>query len=237
MAKRFSLRQFFNSHPLLDRTRINTLACTAAKSTMWYTGMFNSTQLFSRAAEDVLFGPNRRPILFAVYHGHMCASMYLPRRAEITGLASASRDGEIVARMGELMGFATPARGSPAHGAVKGGIGMLHAAQKGHNLLFFVDGPRGPKEIVKAGVIRLAQMAGTPIVPVVAQARHYWNLPSWDSYLFPHWSSPYIQMYGDPISVPEGIDGDDIEQLRAQLDGTMREMTVNAHQLAMNAPR
>lgn len=237
MAKRFSLRQFFNNHPVLDKLRINTLACSAAKGTMFWTGMFNCTQLFTPGAEDILFGARRRPILFAVYHGHMCASMYLPRRAEITGLASASRDGEIVARMGEMMGFAEPARGSPAHGAVKGGIGMLHAAQKGNNLLFFVDGPRGPKEVVKSGVIRLAQMAGTPIVPVVAQARHYWNLPSWDSYLFPHWGSPYVQMYGDPLAVPEGLEGDAIEDLRNQLDQTMRQMNINAHQLAMSMTR
>lgn len=233
MAKRFSLRQFFNKYPALDRFRIASLATGAAKGTLFWTGCFNATVLYSPAAQEVLFGKNRRPILFALYHGHMAASMFLPGRNMITGLASASRDGEIIGRAGEYMGFPTPARGSPAHGAVKGGVGMVHAAQKGNNLLFYVDGPRGPREEVKIGLIRLAQMAGTPIVPVVCQARHYWNLPSWDAYLFPHWSSPFVQMFGDPIAVPPNINNEEEERLRLQVQASMQDMTRTAYQLAM----
>lgn len=234
MAKRFSLRQFFNNHPALDRLRISSLALGAAKGTMFWCGCFNASVMYSPAAQEALFGENRKPVLYALYHGHMAASMFLPWRNVTTGLASASRDGEIIGRASIIMGFSTPARGSPAHGAVKGGVGMLHAAQKGNNLLFYVDGPRGPKEEVKTGLIRLAQMSGTPIIPVVCQARHYWNLPSWDAYMFPHWSSPYVQLFGDPIPVPSELTSEETEQLRLHVETTMANMTRTAHQLAMS---
>lgn len=234
MAKRFSLRQFFNKHPALDKLRIKSLSYGAAKGTMFWCGCFNANVFYSPAAQEALFGEERRPLLFALYHGHMAASMYLPFRHKITSLASASRDGQIIGLSAHVMGFAPTAFGSPAHDAVKGAMGMVHAAQKGRSLMFFVDGPRGPKEEVKPGVIRLSQMARTPIVPVVCQARHYWSLPSWDSYHFPHWSSPYVQLFGDPIDVPEELDNEGVEAFRTQLDNTMRDLTVRARQLAQS---
>lgn len=232
MAKRFSLRQFFNNHPVLDRLRINTLALGAARGTQFWCGCFNASQLYSPGAQKALFGDNRKPVLYALYHGHMSATMFLPERHTITGLASASRDGEIIARSAELMGFTECARGSPAHGGVKGGVGMVHAAQKGNNLLFFVDGPRGPREEVKPGVVRLAQMAGTPIIPVVCQAKHFWSIPTWDLYHFPHWSSAYVALFGDPLAVPPEASDTEVENLRTHLEITMRNMTNTAKELA-----
>ena len=44
-------------------------------------------------------------------------------------------------------------------------IKMIKAIENGESIAITPDGPKGPKEIVKDGIIKLAQTTGAPIVP------------------------------------------------------------------------
>jgi len=48
-----------------------------------------------------------------------------------------------------------------------------------------LDGPRGPAGIIKAGVVRMADVTNAVIVPVYTSADHAWFFNSWDRFMLP----------------------------------------------------
>ena len=80
-------------------------------------------------------------------------------------LISQHGDGEIIARIIARFGHEA-VRGS----STRGGAGALRALIKlgraGKDLVVTPDGPKGPRQIAKLGVIQLAKATGLPIVPL-----------------------------------------------------------------------
>lgn len=72
-----------------------------------------------------------------------------------------------------------------------------------------VDGPRGPAQRVKPGIIEMARVTGLPIVPYLPMPSRYWSFSSWDEFRLPKPFSRIDVHYGAPIHVPEdtGFDG------------------------------
>jgi lysophospholipid acyltransferase (LPLAT)-like uncharacterized protein len=112
------------------------------------------------------------------------------------------------------------ARGSAGRGGVKGTLELIDAARQGRNIVFMVDGPRGPRHDVKIGVIRIAQLTGLPIIPVGYSARSAWHPNSWDRFNGCSFFTGMATAFGDPIRV--------MEKLRAELEASMRELTSDA---------
>ena len=50
---------------------------------------------------------------------------------------------------------------------------MMKRLQLGESIAITPDGPKGPKEKVKEGIIKLAQMTNTPIIPLVWATRKF----------------------------------------------------------------
>ena len=48
---------------------------------------------------------------------------------------------------------------------------MIKAIENGESIAITPDGPKGPKEIVKDGIIKLAQTTGAPIVPLFGKLK------------------------------------------------------------------
>ena len=63
------------------------------------------------------------------------------------------------------MGFKTVRGSKGRRGAVEATMNMISALHKGEDCAMMVDGPKGPPKIVKDGIIKVAKMAGVPIVP------------------------------------------------------------------------
>jgi hypothetical protein len=160
---------------------------------------------------------NIKPCVFAYYHGQMFVLMALSPRSRVTTLASNSRDGEMIARAADRMGFGL-ARGSKNQGGVKAGLELMTAAETDRSILFNVDGPRGPKHIVKESIIRVAQISGLPIVPVVCDARSKVLMNSWDNYMIPMLNTKTVYIFADPIHVGQNLSDDEKEALRLQLE-------------------
>ena len=70
---------------------------------------------------------------------------------------------------------------------------MVKCLQLGESIAITPDGPKGPKEKVKEGIIKLAQMTNTPIIPLVWATRKYKIINSWDNFVLPiHFQKEYI---------------------------------------------
>ncbi len=138
-------------------------------------------------------------------------------------LVSRSRDGELLARIMSLLGSRT-IRGSSARmdGSDKGGSSALRqlarAAEAGYHLVVTPDGPKGPPERVKPGVIHLAGMTGRPILPIGLAGSRVTRLPTWDGTLIPIPFTHVALFYGELLEVPRTAGAAGMESLREEVE-------------------
>jgi hypothetical protein len=226
MAKLFSTRELFYRYPLLGKIRHKLLSagCNYGTSVLAYSYRWLSVR--SPGAARILEAG--QPVVYAVYHGNMVALMNLQPRDKVTILVSNSRDGEMIAQAAEGMGFKT-ARGSTGRGGVRGLLEMIDAGRAGQSLAMLVDGPKGPRHVVKPGVIKLAQVTGLPIIPLGISSRGAWWMRSWDRYTASAWGTPQLMIFGEPMIVAADASEDEQEALRAQLDDYMRRLHAKCH--------
>jgi lysophospholipid acyltransferase (LPLAT)-like uncharacterized protein len=127
----------------------------------------------------------RRPMMFCLWHDELFALMHVRGTLRIITMVSQSRDGEYLAGLLQGLGLKT-ARGS----STRGGSGaLLQAARcmrdEWYNGCMTVDGPRGPRHVVKQGAIMLAFRAPAHIVPVRVFYERAKEFRSWDRFQLP----------------------------------------------------
>ena len=69
------------------------------------------------------------------------------------------------------------------------------------------DGPRGPAERVKPGIVAAAQHAGVPVVPATARPSRAWWLSTWDRFCIPKPFATIHVTYGAPVGIAAGKPG------------------------------
>ncbi len=143
--------------------------------------------------------------VYAFWHSGILP-LALHRRDEgIAVLISRHRDGELIARVIERLGYVT-ARGSSTRGGDQGVRELLEWAERGRHLAFTPDGPRGPAERVKDGVVFVAARTGRRIVPIGVGASSAWILRSWDRFRVPRPFARICVMHGAPIVLEAQLD-------------------------------
>ena len=129
-------------------------------------GIARSMQCETRGHEemDALYRDGRH-IILAFWHAQR---LMIPVGYRGTGshvLISHHGDGEIITRIIARFGHEA-VRGS----STRGGAGALRALIKlgrsGQDLVVTPDGPKGPRQVAKLGVVQLAKATGLPIVPL-----------------------------------------------------------------------
>lgn len=104
--------------------------------------------------------------IIAFWHEHLLLMLHSQYRRPARVLVSQSRDGELIASTFAFYGIEV-SRGSSTRGSIGAMREMIREARSGVNIVFTPDGPKGPRRVVKEGLIFAAQMTGLPIVPVV----------------------------------------------------------------------
>jgi lysophospholipid acyltransferase (LPLAT)-like uncharacterized protein len=164
------------------------------------------------------------PWIFALWHSRLLPLTFLHRRWGVGVLISQHRDGELIARIVEQLGFVT-GRGSSTRGGEEGARDMLRLAEEGRILAITPDGPRGPAEKVKPGLVFLASRTGLPVIPVSASARREWRLRSWDGFRIPKPFSKVMIGYGPPLAVPERLEDGEAEAWRVRIQAAIEDVT------------
>ena len=157
-------------------------------------------------------------VILAFWHRHLLLMPFAYGRGRISVLISLHRDGELVARTMERLGYDTT-RGSTTRGGFAGLRRLVAKGRRGYDLAFTPDGPRGPATEVQAGVIVAAALTGFPILPIAYAASRCRRLASWDRFIVPWPFSTVHFVYGELLAVPR--DGDTAtysSQLKARLD-------------------
>jgi lysophospholipid acyltransferase (LPLAT)-like uncharacterized protein len=144
------------------------------------------------------------------------------RYLSLSVMISRSRDGDWIAPVAKLLGL-RPVRGSSSRGGREAMAAMVEDLATNPIAAHIVDGPQGPKGVVKAGLIRLAQLSGAAIIPVYISVDRAWVARSWDRSLIPKPFSRVLVRFGEPIDVPEQMDSEAFEALRLEVEKKMIE--------------
>jgi lysophospholipid acyltransferase (LPLAT)-like uncharacterized protein len=160
-------------------------------------------------------------VIFASWHGRLLPLSYSHRSQAIHVLASEHRDGEMLGQTIRLLGFGH-VRGSSTRGGARAILELRTKLASGYDVAFTVDGPKGPRGVVKPGPAQVAKLSGAAIVPITTSSRRHKTLRSWDAFEIP---APFTRvriMYGRPVVVPRDADDATIESKRVELE---RELT------------
>lgn len=163
-------------------------------------------------------------VIFALWHGRLLPLTYYHRKQNIATLISQSADGEYIARVVERWGYRV-ARGSSSRGGREALRELLRAARAGHSLAITPDGPRGPRQKLKRGVLTAAQLSGVPILPMSGAATRAWWFEGWDRFLLPKPFSTVFIRYGEPVMVPRDADESQLLQLEARIEQVLDGLT------------
>jgi lysophospholipid acyltransferase (LPLAT)-like uncharacterized protein len=158
-----------------------------------------------------------RPVVFVLWHGRLLASAYQQRGAGLVALISQHRDGEYIARVVQRWGYGT-VRGSSTRGGTGALRGLVRHVRRGRSVVLTPDGPRGPRERIKPGALRVAQMGGAPLIPVASSADRAWWVVGWDRFQIPKPFSRIRMAYGEPIEVPRGASEVELDAVSAAVE-------------------
>ena len=179
------------------------------------------------------FWAQGKPLIGAFWHGRLSQMTHIwPTPATLSMLVSQSRDGQVIARAIEKLGFGT-VRGSAAkrrpdgRGQTKGGEAavrqIVELVERGISIGITPDGPRGPRMRASKGVAALALLARTPIVTVSWSVTNGRLLGSWDRMLLPLPFGRGVFVIAPPIAA----EGDE-EALRARVEAELNRVTREA---------
>jgi lysophospholipid acyltransferase (LPLAT)-like uncharacterized protein len=164
-------------------------------------------------------------LIVAVWHQRLLSAVtYVMkfRNFEPIIMISRSKDGELATRLARRFGL-VPVRGSSSKGGTAALFAVTEALKTYPAVIHIVDGPRGPKGVVKPGLISMARVSGAVILPVVISARKAWILGSWDRFLIPKPFSEVTIEWGRPFVVPRDSDPESCEELRREIETSLSE--------------
>lgn len=143
---------------------------------------------------------SERAFIFSLWHGQLLPLLWHHRKQGVRVLISEHRDGELVARTAESLGYGL-IRGSSTHGAERALISLVRELQAGHEVAITPDGPRGPPTSFAPGALVAAQRSDSFILPVAASADRAWRLRSWDRFMIPKPFARVTVAYAAPTKV------------------------------------
>jgi len=153
-------------------------------------------------------------------------------------LISRSRDGAIVAHASHFLGLKTirgsakkAAKGNAtakAKGGAKAGLDIVTALEKDGCIVVTPDGPRGPRQRLGDGPIRLARLTGAPLMPCTFAIRNRKQFDSWDKFVLPLPFGKGKIVWGTPVTVPADADERKIEHIRERIESEMNIFLADA---------
>lgn len=171
---------------------------------------------------------NTPQYILAFWHRQLLPLLGTARwKGPITVMSSQSKDGQFSTATLSWFGIESVS-GSSTRGGSAAVRGILRVARAGKSIVFTPDGPRGPAEVAKDGVIFTARASQLPIVPLAFALKRYKQLGSWDRMMIPIPFSKGVCMYGEPMIVPRN---GDTEEWRERLERTLKDLSAEAERI------
>lgn len=139
-----------------------------------------------------------------------------------SAIISRSHDGDLISALVRRLHF-RPIRGSSSAGGREALHAVVDDLKANPLVIHAADGPRGPGGVVKAGLIRIAQLSGAKIFPVYISFSRAWRLHGWDRFLIPKPFSKIRIRWDEPFTVPQKLTEEEFESTRQRLEIRMQQ--------------
>ena len=171
---------------------------------------------------------NKQPLICAIWHSR---ALLMPALFDLFGgrkvlvMVSRSEDGIFTSRALRLFRIKS-AFGSSTRGGKEALMEMVNTyKERGATLAITPDGPLGPAEVVKPGVVLLAKETGLPIFTVSYYAKRVIRAKSWDRFVIVLPFNKITIMVGEPIYVPKDADEKTLEEYRKKVEDELKRIT------------
>ena len=160
---------------------------------------------------------NNQPFILAFWHSQLMTISYIWKsKKKISILASGHSDG----RLGSMVANHLNLNNIPtSNNKKKISLRPIFKIIKSNNYIGITpDGPRGPKEKVSDGIIKIARSAKIPIIPIGFWSSKKISLNSWDSFLVTYPFSKCSFVWGEKINIPDNLDNNQINDYKIILE-------------------
>ena len=172
--------------------------------------------------------------IYASWHQRFFPGIvFFATRKPISIMISQSRDGELISKIVNVLGW-HPVRGSSSKGGGQALKDIKKLVSRGYKIGHIVDGPRGPLGVVKPGLLVIAQASGMPIVPTIISTEKKWVFNSWDRFMVPKPFSRVIIRFSDGIRIPEELQRSDFEEKRTSIENTLKKLYIETDAIWSN---
>lgn len=172
------------------------------------------------------------PVVIAFFHGRMMMLPYfyntLRPNKKIKMIVSNHFDGELVGKIVSYIGIDV-LKGS----STRGGVKLLKEIMgiKDFDIGITPDGPKGPAEKVKNGVIYISKITGFPILPVTYSVKKKKILNSWDKFIIPKPFTKGLFLCGEPLYIPKDVDDKALDNYSQLLEERLKNLNKIADEL------
>jgi lysophospholipid acyltransferase (LPLAT)-like uncharacterized protein len=163
-------------------------------------------------------------VINVFWHARLLMIPFAYTGSKVYVLISSHGDGEIIATVMKSFNFGL-VRGSSTKGGREAYLEMVQLSRDNRDLAITPDGPRGPAEVVKQGVARLAQLSGKPVIPLAFAASRAKRFSSWDRFLIPYPFSRGVIVWGDALFCHPG---ENTEAFRQRIEDALKDVTARA---------
>ena len=170
---------------------------------------------------------NKKPFILAFWHGQLMTFSYTWKiNKKLNILASSHSDGRFgasIARYFKLNNIPTSSDSNNLS------LRPIFKILNSNNYIAITpDGPRGPKEKVSEGIIKIAKISKVPIIPVGFGSSKNFCLKSWDSFLITLPFSKCRIVWGDSITIPENLEDQEIATYKKIIEEKINECVKKA---------
>ena len=170
---------------------------------------------------------DKKPFILAFWHGQLMTFSYTWKiNKKLNILASSHSDGRFgasIARYFKLNNIPISSDGNNLS------LRPIFKILNSNNYIAITpDGPRGPKEKVSEGIIKIAKISKVPIIPVGFGSSKNFCLKSWDSFLITLPFSKCRIVWGDSITIPENLEDKEIKIYKKLIEEKINECVKKA---------
>ena len=146
------------------------------------------------------------PFIAAFWHGRLAMVPFLwHSEKSFYMLLSEHADGRFIAKVVSYHNI-EGIYGSKTRGGAQAALACVKVLKQGCPIGITPDGPKGPRHHVSDGVLHIARLSNTPILPISYALKRHHFLKTWDRFLVPLPFTQGVFVIGEPIAHKERSD-------------------------------
>ena len=188
---------------------------------------FTSSIQFENESIPKQFWNNDKPFILAFWHSQlMMIGFSWKKNKNVNILASGHSDGRFGAIVGKYFNL-NNIQTSKKNKSIS--LRSIFKLLNDNNYIGMTpDGPRGPKEIVSEGIIKIAKSSKVPIIPIGFWSSKNFKLKSWDSFLITLPFSKCSFVWNKPLEIPYNIQENQIQHYQKLLQEKINQSVKKA---------